>query len=108
MPDDLLIKNASELVTCSGFKAKRGREMSDLHIIEDGAVYIQNGAIQMVGTTEQVLGQVDESDCRIVDASGKAVLASFQGRRLVVTPTMSYLLDGAEVTALDRLAYTGS
>ena len=77
MPDDLLIKNASELVTCSGFKAKCGREMSDLHIIEDGAVYIQNGAIQMVGTTEEVLGQVDESDCRIVDASGKAVLPGF-------------------------------
>jgi imidazolonepropionase len=35
---NILIKNASEVVTCSGFKARIGKEMSDLKIIPDGAV----------------------------------------------------------------------
>jgi imidazolonepropionase len=77
MKNDLLIKNCSQLVTCSGFKAKCGKEMSDLHIIENGAVYIQNGTIQLVGTTEQVLKQADHTDCSVIDAGGKAVLPGF-------------------------------
>jgi imidazolonepropionase len=35
---NILIKNASEVVTCSGFKAKTGRVMSDLKTILGGAV----------------------------------------------------------------------
>ena len=77
MNNNLLIKNCSQLVTCSGFKAKCGKEMSDLHVIENGAVYIQNGVIQKVGTTEQVLKQADDSDCSVIDAGGKAVLPGF-------------------------------
>ena len=77
MKNDLLIKNCSQLVTCSGSKAKRGKEMTDLHIIENGAVYIQNETIQMVGTTEQVLNQAGHTDCSIIDAGGKAVLPGF-------------------------------
>ena len=34
MNNNLIIKNASQLVTCSGFKAKQGEEMSNLNIIE--------------------------------------------------------------------------
>ena len=45
MNGNLLIKNASELVTCSGFKAKTGKEMANLHIIEGGAVVIVKGII---------------------------------------------------------------
>ena len=33
MNGNMLIKNAAELVTCSGFRAKKGKEMADLHII---------------------------------------------------------------------------
>ena len=40
MNGNLIIKNASELVTCSGFTAKKGEEMSDLKIIPDGAVVV--------------------------------------------------------------------
>ena len=43
--DKLLIRNASQVVTCSGFEAKRGAEMSDLHVIEDGAVVVSGGII---------------------------------------------------------------
>jgi imidazolonepropionase len=82
MNGNLLIKNASELVTCSGFKAKQGQEMSDLHIIEDGAVVIEAGIITAVGTTKEILSQLDEFALKeknfdVIDAGGKAVLPGF-------------------------------
>ena len=82
MSGNLIIKNAAQLVTCSGFKAKQGKEMSDLRIIENGAVVIDAGLIQEVGRTDHVLAGLDEYDARkkgfeIVDASEKAVLPGF-------------------------------
>ena len=34
---NMVIRNVSQVVTCSGLKAKQGKDMSDLHIINDGA-----------------------------------------------------------------------
>lgn len=34
--EKILIRNASQVVTCSGFEAKKGKAMSDVGIIEDG------------------------------------------------------------------------
>ena len=42
---NLIIKNASQVVTCSGFAGKRGREMNDLHVIEGGTVVVTDGRI---------------------------------------------------------------
>lgn len=75
--NNVLIKNAAELVTCSGFKAKQGKEMSELHIIEDGAVVIENGIIKAAGRTYEILRSYDEKDYEVIDASGKAVLPGF-------------------------------
>jgi imidazolonepropionase len=82
MNGNVLIKNASQLVTCSGFKAKQGKEMSDLHVVEDGTVVIEEGIIMAVGKTEDVLTGFDEADFYargfdIIDATGKAVLPGF-------------------------------
>ena len=74
---NLIIQNASELVTCSGFKAKCGADMSDLHIITDGAVRIRNGRIEAVGPTAKVLDGVNASEFEVIDAAGKAVLPGF-------------------------------
>lgn len=72
---NIIIKNASQLVTCSGFKAKKGKEMSDLSIIENGVVVITNGIITYVGDK---LPEIDNlSDYQIIDATGKAVLPGF-------------------------------
>ncbi len=74
----LLIKNASELVTCSGFKAKQGKDMNDLHIIKDGAVIIEDGIISAVGETSDLLNQVSlEEFDQIIDAREKAVMPGF-------------------------------
>lgn len=74
---NIIIKNASELVTCSGFKAKLGKEMNELHIIEDGAVIIEDGIIKAIGKTEEVLSDIDESKYDVIDASNKSVLPGF-------------------------------
>jgi imidazolonepropionase len=82
MNGNLIIKNASELVTCSGFAAKRGREMGELHIITDGAVIIKEGMIDVVGTTRDVEAELEQSGADlsgfdVIDAHNKAVLPGF-------------------------------
>ncbi len=74
---NLLIKNAAELVTCSGFKAKAGQEMSDLHIINNGAVVVEEGIIKAVGPTDDILSKYNEDNYKVIDAAGKAVLPGF-------------------------------
>ena len=75
--EKILIRNASQVVTCSGFEAKKGKAMSDVGIIEDGAVAMSNGIITHVGPTEEVLRQVDVADYLEVNASGRALLPGF-------------------------------
>lgn len=74
---NVLIKNASEVVTCSGFKAKTGKEMSDLKIILDGAVVIEEGIIKAVDRSEKILENFKEKDYQVIDASDKSVLPGF-------------------------------
>ena len=82
MNGNLIITNASEVVTCSGFTAKKGKEMSALGIIADGAVVIEQGKITRVGATADVMSEFkasgkDLSDFDTINASGKAVLPGF-------------------------------
>jgi imidazolonepropionase len=82
MNGSLIIRNAAELVTCSGFSAKKGREMSELGIIADGAVVIERGKISRVGGTAEVAAELESSGRDLsgfdtIDASGKAVLPGF-------------------------------
>jgi len=75
---NILIKNASEVVTCGGFKAKAGKEMSDLKIIPDGAVVIEGGIIKAVGKSDKILEYFkDISNYQVIDASDKSVLPGF-------------------------------
>jgi imidazolonepropionase len=82
MNGNLIIKNAAELVTCSGFKAKKGKEMADLHVISDGAVVVKEGTIAAVGKTKDIVKQYEKpgddlSEFDLIDARGKAVLPGF-------------------------------
>ncbi|MDH6308961.1 imidazolonepropionase [Dysgonomonas sp. PFB1-18] len=74
---NIIIKNASQLVTCSGFSAKKGGEMSDLHIIENGTVIITDGIIAYVGKDADCPPLSDYPDHKVVDVIGKAVLPGF-------------------------------
>ncbi len=77
MDGNLIVKNAAELVTCSGFEARRGEAMRDLHIIRNGAVVIRNGIIRAVGGTDELLSGFDESGYTVIDAGNRAVLPGF-------------------------------
>lgn len=71
------IKHASQLVTMASMhKGPRTKEaMSELSIIEDGSVWLENEAIQAIDTTEELqrkyANRIDEAE--IIDASGKLV-----------------------------------
>jgi imidazolonepropionase len=73
----LIIKNAEELVTCSGYKAKSGVDMSDLHVIKNGAVIVEDGIIVGIGTTEDLISSQLEKNSTVIDATGKTVLPGF-------------------------------
>ncbi|MBW1961842.1 MAG: imidazolonepropionase [Deltaproteobacteria bacterium] len=82
MNGNMLIKNASQLITLSGFAAKKGKEMGELGVIHNGAVMIENGRISAVGKNQEVFKERDESILRqrgfcILDASDRAVLPGF-------------------------------
>lgn len=74
---DLLIINANEVVTVEGNsqKPKIKEELSELGIIENGAVACAGEKIVKVGKTEDVINHVDTMpDTKIIDAKGKIVL----------------------------------
>lgn len=82
MMGKLLIKNAAELATCSGFGPKRGSAMAEIGIIPDGAVAIEKGRISHVGNTVEVKEALtaagkDIGSFDTIDASGKTVLPGF-------------------------------
>jgi imidazolonepropionase len=77
MNGNLVIKNAAEIVTCSGFEAKKGKEMSQLGVVHDGALVIERGIITRVGPTEEVLKGLDLDSFTVLDAIGKALLPGF-------------------------------
>ena len=72
----LIIKNASELVTCKGQAPKHGKDMSDIGLINNGCVVIENDIIIDVGSNE-ILKSYDEKEYQIIDARNKAVLPGF-------------------------------
>jgi len=81
MRGNLIIKNAAQLVTCSGFNAKQGEAMSNLHVIENGALVIENGTICSVGKTDDILkdfnAKKNTGKFNVINAAGKAVLPGF-------------------------------
>lgn len=68
------IKHASQLVTLQGDKTLRTKQaMSELAIIEDGSVIIENGHIVAVGTTAELEAQFADKAIDVIDATGKLV-----------------------------------
>lgn len=73
---NIIVRNAAQVVTCSGFVGKRGKEMSDLHIIDNGTVIITDGVISHVLNQGDAI-PVDENEYKTINAEGKALLPGF-------------------------------
>lgn len=72
----LWIKHAAQLVTVAGGNGPRSEAgMSELGLIEDGSVWIENGKIKAVGTTAELNEQFGEweEDADVFEAYGKLV-----------------------------------
>lgn len=68
----ILIKNIDCLVTCEGSHRKKGKEMNDANIIENGFVFIEDDIISAVGKDEEYKSYIDE-DTIIISGKGKTV-----------------------------------
>ena len=74
---DLIIENASQLVTLAGpARPRLGAEMRELGIINSGALLARDGVILAVGAASEVLPQAGPDATR-VDASGWVVMPGF-------------------------------
>jgi imidazolonepropionase len=75
MKADLIIHN-SNLITCaSGGKPKRGAEMLDVGLIENGAIAVRGGRISAVGKSFEILKDFQSENT--LDANGKTVAPGF-------------------------------
>lgn len=76
----LLIKNAKQLLTLSSNRKspRRGKEMEDLGLIEEGAVAVSGKKIVAVGKTKDVLAKFKiDRKTKTVNAEDKVVLPGF-------------------------------
>ena len=69
---DLLIIHAQQLVTCASDAPKRGAAMTDVGIIVDGAVAVQDGVILATGPTADLLARYDAR--KVLDAAERFVI----------------------------------
>ncbi len=67
-----VIKNAAQIVTFLGNKAKKGQEMNDMHIYEHAILLIENDKIAYVGHVESCPFSLENAT--IIDASNKLVM----------------------------------
>ena len=73
----VVIHNASEVVTCSGYKGKAGAQMQDLNVLKNASVIVEDGIITKVTAEPIDLEYFLEKDFKVIDAKGKCVLPGF-------------------------------
>ena len=77
LSNSLAFINCSQLVTLAGPARPRvGREMSELSIIEDGAILVLDGRINKVSPRGEIESHITP-DCEVVDAGGRILLPGF-------------------------------
>jgi len=71
------IVNCSQVVTLAGpARPRKGAELAELAIINDGALLIRNSLIEAVGSRQEI-EQLIDADCSVVDAEKRVVLPGF-------------------------------
>ncbi len=77
----IFLRGAKQLVTMRGPAPRRGAELLDLGVIQDGSVLIDGGRIDEVGSTRRIENLAKARGAKLIDVSGKVVLPRV--RRLV-------------------------
>ncbi len=73
----LLITGASQLLTLRGRVPRRGKFLSDIGIIRDGALLIRDGVIAAVGARSEVELLPESRSAEKLDVGGRVVLPGF-------------------------------
>ena len=77
MNSSLLIIGASQLLTLRGGTPRRGKALSNLGIIRDGAILIRDGLITAAGTRKQIEALPEAKGGEEIDVQGRVVLPGF-------------------------------
>lgn len=96
---DFVIASANELVTLKSprAKARASDEMNNLNITHDGAVAVRDGKIVAVGSTKEVLNQLDKG-YDVVDAEGRLVTPG------LIDPHVHLIFAGSREEELELMA----
>ncbi len=73
----IFLRGAKQLVTMRGPAPRRGAELLDLGVIQDGSVLIDGGRIDEVGSTRRIENLAKARGAKLIDVSGKVVLPGF-------------------------------
>jgi imidazolonepropionase len=77
LPSHLLITGASQLLTLRGRAPRRGKNLSDLGIVKNGALLIRDGVIAAVGTRAEIESLPEARAAEKIDVGGRVVLPGF-------------------------------
>ena len=77
LPDSLLITGASQLLTLRGRGPRRGNSLSNLGIIDDGALLVRGGVIAAVGTQAQIEAMPEARVAEKLELGGRVALPGF-------------------------------
>jgi imidazolonepropionase len=70
----LVIKNIGQLVTMQGPVPRRGRDMSEIGLVTDGAVAVSGDEILAVGKAEDVSREIEPAEnCVVLSADNRVV-----------------------------------
>lgn len=74
----LFFRNARQLLTLAGPPApRRGRDLGELGIIEDGAVLTKGATIHCVGRTRDLVAEARSLNAKVIDCRGRVVMPGF-------------------------------
>lgn len=78
MNNAILVRGARQLLTLRGHSgARRGSELRDIGLIQDGAVLIRDGLVEEIGTTRRLENCVAAKGAVEIDATGRVVMPGF-------------------------------
>jgi imidazolonepropionase len=77
LSSSLLITGASQILTLRGRGPRRGKALSNLGIIKDGALLIRDGRIVGVGTRAKVEALPEARTAEKLDVAGRVILPGF-------------------------------
>ncbi|MBN9663796.1 MAG: amidohydrolase family protein, partial [Acidobacteria bacterium] len=78
MSKPLLVRGARQMLTLRGASTpRRGGQMSDLSIVESGAMLIEGGVITHIGPSRRIENLATARRAREIDATGRVVMPGF-------------------------------